>query len=109
MRNFREFLEEIFYEHCHSSSFHVPLSMKELKVFTEKVCSQTYKELSNEKLLSSLRTNSDWTSSETDLNTQNKPETKNDKTAKKNYPIGLNSLNQTFNILQIVGQGIKIL
>jgi hypothetical protein len=103
MKTFSEAFDEIFYKLSHSPTFDIPLSIKELKLFTEKVCLETYKELNNQKIFSSLTTSTDWSQSHSDLNKE--AETKNSKKEKANDPIGMNSLTHTFNILQTVGQG----
>ena len=105
MKTFSEAFDEIFYKHSHSPTFDIPLSIKELKLFTEKVCLETYKELNNQKIFSSLTTSTDWYQSHSDFNKEKEAETKNYKKENANNPIGMNSLTHTFNILQTVGQG----
>ena len=98
MNRFSEVFEDIFTKYSYSATFHVPFSVKELKLFTEGVCLETYKQL-----IRPQTDTSEWSSSDNKLDTHKEPETKSLKTT--NVPIGLSTLNQTFNILQLVGKG----
>ena len=103
---FEETFDLIFSRYVETETFRLPLSVKELRLFSLKIC----QDLMEQYLESQLQSQSQQDRSSSGSRSE-KDSTKNSESANvavptdENAPIGLNSLSKTFNILKIVGRG----
>ena len=108
---FEDVFDKIFKKYVHTDTFRLPMCVKELRLFTHKICLTLLEEVSNNQSAPTTTTttnSSSWSSSGgSKLRSLSLSPSKSPKLASpsKNAPIGLNSLSKTFNILKIVGQG----
>ena len=103
---FDDVFDKTFKKYVQTDSFRLPMSVKELRLFSLKICQSLLDDFySNNQ--SSVSCSSPFSS------IQSSPSSPTRKTSRqssgtspsKNAPIGINSLSKTFNILKIVGQG----
>ena len=107
---FEESFDVIFRRNVETETFRLPLSVKELRLFSLKICQglaeHYFQSQSQSRQGSSL---SPSTSSSSSQSEKDSPKNcQSDKAAIRtddDAPIGLNSLSKTFNILKIVGRG----
>ena len=97
MKTLDDLYDYTFNKYVFSDSFHLPTSVSDLRIFTEKVC----KEIVQKKESEYQWSQSEW-GSKSSFDSKN--ETQN-QTLMPNAPIGLDSLSKTFDIINIVGKG----
>ena len=108
---FEDVFDKIFKKYVQTDTFRLPMCVKELRLFTQKICLSLLEDLSNNQsgTVNTTTNSSSWTSSigSSKLRSISLSPSKSPKlvSPSKNAPIGLNSLSKTFNILKIVGQG----
>jgi len=109
---FEDVFDKIFKKYVQTDTFRLPMCVKELRLFTQKICQSLLEDLSNNQsgTVSQITTkSSSWSSStgSSKLRSISLSPSKSPKltSPSKNAPIGLNSLSKTFNIIKIVGQG----
>ena len=100
MINFETQFEKLFSKYVHNDNFRLPMSVKELRLFTERMCKEMVLGV-GEVDGSSASWSQDQSTEKIEVSTV----LNRDREQMKNTPIGLNSLSKTFNIIKIVGQG----
>ena len=110
---FEDVFDKIFKKYVQTDTFRLPMCVKELRLFTQKICQSLLEDLSNNQsgTVSQITTkSSSWSSStgssklrSISLSPSKSPNPTSP--SSKNAPIGLNSLSKTFNTIKIVGQG----
>ena len=97
METFENWFDTAFYKQVHCDSFRLPMSVKELKIFTKHLCKEVF--LCMDKNIKY------WSEDSTIDNIEQPSAGIQNKEQRKDTPIGLNSLSKTFNILKVVGEG----
>ena len=97
METFENWFDTAFYKQVHCDSFRLPMSVKELKIFTKHLCKEAF--LCMDKNIKY------WSEDSTIDNLEQPSAGIQNKELRKDTPIGLNSLSKTFNIIKVVGQG----
>ena len=107
---FEESFDVIFRRNVETETFRLPLSVKELRLFSLKICQglaeHYFQSQSQSRQGSSLSPSTTSSSSQSEKDSPKNCQS--DKAAIRtddDAPIGLNSLSKTFNILKIVGRG----
>ena len=108
MKMFDDIFDKTFKKYVLMDTFRLPMCVKELRLFSEKICQSFLEEYSNHHSLTlsssskslSPRSMKQYTS----LSTRSNKSSSNSSPS-KNAPIGMNSLSKTFNIIKILGQG----
>ena len=99
---FDELFDKTFKKYVLTDSFRLPMSVKELRLFTQKI-SQTLVDEYCHCPQESFSISS--TTSAPSSPIRKTPRQSSGSPPSKNAPIGLNSLSKTFNIIKIIGQG----
>ena len=105
MENIDDLFDNTFCKYVHSDSFRLPMSVKELRLFTERICKELFLQLNEKDSFNPAGGSINWSQSENLSKSEVSAVLNKNRTPMKNTPIGLNSLSKTFNIIKIVGQG----
>ena len=110
LKMFEDVFDKIFKKYVQTDTFRLPMCVKELRLFTHKICLSLLEDLSHNQsgTVSQMTKSSSWSPSTESSKLRSislSPSKSPNVSPSKNAPIGLNSLSKTFNILKIVGQG----
>ena len=111
MKMFDDIFDKTFKKYVLMDTFRLPMCVKELRLFSEKICQSFLEEYSNHHSLTlsssskslSPRSMKQYTS----LSTRSNKSSSNSSPI-KNALIGINSLSKTFNIIKILGKTMKV-
>ena len=99
---FEETFELIFSRYVETEAFRLPLTVKELRLFSLKICEDLLEQYWQSQSRQGRSSSGSQSEKDSTKNCQSSPGTT---MTDDNAPIGLNSLSKTFNILKIVGRG----
>ena len=105
---FDDIFDKAFKKYVLMDSFRLPMCVKELRLFSERICQAFLEEYSNNQSLtigSSSKSLSPRTMNQFNSSSSRSSKSLSNSSPSKNAPIGMNSLSKTFNIIKIVGQG----